>query len=161
LLRRLKPTRAVRVDASIALGLVGSITGVSGLVLAWQSQREESEVLLAAYASAGRDDLTAEGFGLRMEVVNASLRPVIVRSADLVLDGEVVAHASAYLDDPKVLDSARANPTLISDRSRPFPIGLGARSGRSLVVVMDVWRPVARAETRRSNRLRGSSWCAC
>jgi hypothetical protein len=149
LLRQFNPTLVRRISAPLAFGLIGMITGASGLYLSWRTAEEESAVVLSAYASASRADVTSDGFGLRVELVNASLRPVIVRSASLVLDGGVAARASGYLDDPKLLDRARAEPALIGDSASSFPIGLGAREGRSVVLLMDVWRPLVAAETAR------------
>ena len=52
---------------------------------------EQAEVRLAAYPTASPDDITPQGLGVRVVLVNESLRPIVLRSAALLLDGETVS----------------------------------------------------------------------
>jgi hypothetical protein len=136
-----------RVTAGLLFGLVGMITGTLGLYIAWQTAREQEAVVLSAYPTASPADLTHAGLGVRVQVVNTSLRPVIVRNASLWIDGTRISEATGYLEDVRVLDRATVDPSAITDSRRDFPISLSEREGRSLAILMDVWRPFVNADT--------------
>ena len=57
------------------------------LYIAWNTTSQEAAVVLNAYPTASSDDLTHVGFGVRVQLVNESLRPVIVEKASLWVDG--------------------------------------------------------------------------
>ena len=63
--------------------LVGMATGVTSLYITWRSTSEEAALRLTAYPTASQADITPQGLGVRVELVNESLRPVVLRSAEL------------------------------------------------------------------------------
>jgi hypothetical protein len=134
-------------NAGFIFGLVGMLTGTLSLFLSWRVSQEEAAVALQAYPTANPTDLTHEGFGLRVEIVNRSLRPVIVRGASLWAGGEKLSEATGYLEDVTVLDESAANPQSVTQRRRHFPITVNAREGRTFALLMDVWTPILAAPT--------------
>jgi hypothetical protein len=144
---------------ALAIALVGMVTGVTSLYVAWRSHSEETAITLDAYPTASQADITPQGLGLRVELVNQSLRPIVLRSASLVLDGEVVSQASGWIDDVRLVEEASSDPARLRAAQLTFPIGLAAREGRSVAVIMDVWTPFVAAsssadETLARNRFR-------
>jgi hypothetical protein len=132
-------------SAAILFGLIGMLTGISSLILSWQTSKEQSEIVLHAYPTASSTDLTHAGFGLRVELVNQSLRPIIIRSASLWDAGEKISDGVGYLDDVKLLELSNVDPAALGRSRRDFPITLGERQGRTVAVLMDVWTPVMTA----------------
>jgi hypothetical protein len=133
------------VDAGFIFGLAGLLTGALSLFLTWRVSQEEAAVALQAYPTADPTDLTHEGFGLRVEIVNRSLRPVIVRRASLWAHGAKLSEATGYLEDAKILDASAANPEAVTQRKRQLPITVNAREGRTVAFLMDVWTPIVTA----------------
>jgi hypothetical protein len=131
--------------AGVAFGLVGMATGITSLFLAWQVHSEETAVVLTAYPAATPSDLTHEGLALRVGLVNQSLRPIIVRDASLWQGEKRVGDAAGYLEDVKLLEQSTVNPAAISDARRDLPITLEAREGRTVAVLIDVWKPIVTA----------------
>jgi hypothetical protein len=123
------------------------ITGGLSLYITWRTTSEEAAVVLEAYPTASADDLTHAGFGVRVQLVNESLRPVIVQGASLWVDDREMTSAVGYLPDGHLLDRSATAPATITDARLDFPLSLNAREGRSIAVLMDVWRPVVTAES--------------
>jgi hypothetical protein len=150
--------------AAITFGIVGMLTGVTSLFLTWQARSEETAVVLAAYPTTTPSNLTHEGLAVRFEVVNQSLRPIILRGASLWQRGEKIGDATGYLDDVRLVERSTIDPAGITDARRDLPITLPARDGRALVLLIDVWKPVVNASTsvaevaarRRLNRFLGT-----
>jgi hypothetical protein len=150
--------------AAITFAIVGMLTGITSLLLTWQARSEETAVVLAAYPTTTPSNLTHEGLAIRFEVVNQSLRPIILRSASLWQRGEKIGDATGYLDDVRLVERATIDPAAITDARRDLPITLPARDGRALVLLIDVWNPVVNASTsvvevaarRRLNRFLGT-----
>jgi hypothetical protein len=134
-------------NVAIIVALVGMATGVTSLYITWRSTSEESALRLDAYPTASQTDISPQGLGVRTELVNESLRPVVIRSADLLLDGEVVSKASGWIGDAGLLERAASEPSRLTTSMRTFPIGLGAREGKSVVLMMDVWTPFVDASS--------------
>ena len=134
-----------RVTAGLVFGLIGMLTGCLSLYIAWRTTSQEAAVVLHAYPTASADDLTHVGFGVRAQLVNESLRPVIVESASLWVDGREVTDATGYLADAQLLDQSAFAPATITDARLDFPISMNAREGRSVAILMDVWRPIVAA----------------
>lgn len=132
-------------NLTLLIALIGMATGLTSLYIGWQSNREESALRLSAYPSASLADITPQGLGVRVELVNESLRPIVLRSAQLLLDGEVVSTATSWVDDVAALDAAASQPARLALAQKTFPIGLRAREGNSVVLMMDVWSPVIEA----------------
>jgi hypothetical protein len=141
-----------RLTASLIFGLIGMLTGALSLVLTWRLSVEEAAVVLTAYPTASAVDLTHEGLGLRVELVNESLRPVIVRGASLWADREKLSEGVGFLEDVNLLDVSNVDPAAVSRGRRNFPITLNAREGRTVAVLMDVWRPVLAASSPARSR---------
>ena len=129
--------------AAVVFGLIGMVTGVLGLVIAYQAQHEQQVVNFAAYPSAGLSDLTPQGLGVRVQVVNQSLRPVIVRGAALYDGKKRLARATGYFTDASVLDNAEVDPSQLTSRLTNLPLNLGAREGRPMALLLDVWNGVS------------------
>jgi hypothetical protein len=129
----------------VIFGLVGMITGTLSLYITWQTTSQEAAVVLDSYPAASSEDLTHAGFGVRAQLVNESLRPVIVENASLWIDGRKTSDATGYLADPGVLDRSSAAPAEITDSRLDFPISMNAREGRSVAILMDVWQPIVSA----------------
>jgi hypothetical protein len=136
-----------RVTAGVLFGLAGMITGTLSLYIAWQTRSEESAVLLSAYPAASPGDLTHAGFGVRVQLVNESLRPVIVQSASLLVGDTKISDATGYLEDPHILDRSTLDPAAITNSRLDFPLSLNQREGRSVAILMDVWKPIVSAGT--------------
>lgn len=134
-------------SVALVAALVGMVTGVTSLYISWQSTREEAEVRLSAYPTASPDDITPQGLGVRVVLVNESLRPIVIRSAALVLDGEAVSQAIGWIDDVRLLEGTASDPSRTSAAQQTFPIGLAAREGKSVAFVMDVWTPFVDASS--------------
>jgi hypothetical protein len=131
-----------QLSSGLVFGLIGMLTGVLSLALSYRTQHEQAAVDFVAYPSAGSTDLTHAGLGVRVQLVNQSLRPVIVRSASLWQGQTRVADASGYLEDARALDRANIDPAAISQDRLNFPLGLNAREGRTVAFLLDVWRPI-------------------
>ena len=138
--------------AGIAFGLVGMVTGVAGLYIAWQTQSEQTDIKLTAYPSASEADLTHEGLGIRVELVNQSLRPVIIRSASLWRGSAKIGDAVGYVADVATLDRTNSDPAAVSRARLRFPITVDARAGRTFALLVDVWRPIVTAPTASAQR---------
>ena len=136
-----------QLSAALIFGLVGMITGSLSLYIAWRTTSEEAATVLSAFPTASSSDLTHAGFGVRTQLVNKSLRPVIVQGASLWVDGNKISEATGYLDDARLLDRSTVSPASITDERADFPISLNAREGRPVAVLMDVWRPIVAAES--------------
>ena len=134
-------------NVALVVALVGMATGVTSLYITWRSTSEEAALRLDAYPTASQNDITPQGLGVRTELVNESLRPVVLRSAELLLDGEAVAKASGWIGDVGLLERATSEPTRLVTSQRAFPIGLGAREGKSVVLMMDLWTPFVDASS--------------
>ena len=126
---------------ALVVALVGMVTGVTSLYITWRSTSEESALKLAAYPTASQNDITPQGLGVRVELVNESLRPIVLRSAQLLLDGDVVSDANGWIADVGMLEEAASDPSRLTASRRTFPIGLGAREGKSVAIMMDLWTP--------------------
>ena len=85
------------------------------------------------------------GFGVRVQLVNESLRPVIVERASLWVNGQETTDATGYLADAQLLDQSAVAPAAITEGRLDFPISMSAREGRSVAILMDVWRPIVTA----------------
>jgi hypothetical protein len=129
--------------AALLFGLVGMLTGVVGLVFAYQAQHEQQIVSFAAYPSASVGDLTPAGLGVRVRLENQSLRPVIVSGASLWQRRARLASASGYVSDSRILDSAEIDPSQLTGRLANLPLNIGAREGRSVALLLDVWNGVS------------------
>jgi hypothetical protein len=123
------------------------ITGSLSLYIAWRTTSEEAATVLSAFPTASSSDLTHAGFGVRTQLVNKSLRPVIVQSGSLWVDGKKISDATGYLEDARLLDRSTLSPGAITAERLDFPISLNAREGRSMAVLMDVWRPIVAADS--------------
>lgn len=132
---------------ALVVALVGMVTGVTSLYISWRSTTEQAEVRLSAYPTASPDDITPQGLGIRVVLVNESLRPIVLRSAALLLDGATVAQATGWIDDVRLLDSAASDPSSVSAAQQTFPIGLAEREGKSVAFIMDVWTPFVDASS--------------
>jgi hypothetical protein len=106
---------ADRMNAGLVFGLVGMITGTLSLYITWRATSEESATVVSAFPTASSSDLTHAGFGVRTQLVNKSLRPVIVQNASLWVDGNKISDATGYLDDPRLLDRSSVSPGAITD----------------------------------------------
>ena len=126
---------------ALVVALVGMVTGVTSLYITWRSTSEESALKLAAYPTASQNDITPQGLGVRVELVNESLRPIVLRSAQLLLDGDVVSDGNGWIADVGMLEEAASDPSRLTASRRTFPIGLGAREGKSVAIMMDLWTP--------------------
>lgn len=135
-----------RMTAGVLFGLVGMITGSLSLYITWRTTSEAAAVVLDAYPTAGAEDITHAGFGVRVQLVNKSLRPVIVQDASLWVDGKKMSDATGYLDDVRLLDRSAAEPAAITEDRLDFPISMNEREGRTVAILMDVWRPIVAAE---------------
>ena len=145
-------------SVAIVVAFVGMATGATSLYLTWSARSEEAALLLSAYPTASQNDITPQGLGLRVELVNGELRPVVVRSADLLLDGEVVSAASGWVDNVGLLDQAASNPSLLRGALRTFPITLDARAGKEVALMMDVWSPLVGASSTRDETVTRKSF---
>jgi hypothetical protein len=131
------------ISPELLFGLIGMLTGITGLLFAYQSQHEQQVVSFAAYPTAGADDLTVGGLGVRLQLVNQSLRPVIVRNASLWQGKTRLADATGYLRDARELALANVDPDSVKAKIAQFPLNLGAREGRSAALLLDVWNGVS------------------
>ena len=68
-----------------------------------------------------------------------------MQSATLWVDGQ---DATSRRDTSRTRSSsiARPRPAAISDAQLAFPLSMSAREGRSVALLMDVWRPIVTAE---------------
>ncbi len=144
---------------ALVIAVVGMVTGVTGLYISWRSASEQAAIQLDAYATASPSDITPQGLAVRVEFVNQSLRPIVVRSAFLLLDGEVVSEATGWIDDVRLVEEAASDPARLRAAQLTFPIGLAAREGKSVALMMDVWTPFVDAasaadESTARNRFR-------
>jgi hypothetical protein len=137
---------------ALVVGLVGMVTGVTSLYIAWSAQSEEAALRLNAYPTADLGDITPQGLAIRVELVNEGLRPIVVRSAQLLLDDAPVANASAWIDDAGVLEDAASEPSRLISSQRTFPISLDAREGKAVALVMDVWTPLVGASSEKAEK---------
>jgi hypothetical protein len=141
--------------AAILFGLIGLITGVVGLVFSYQAQHEQQVINFAASPSAGLSDLTPQGLGVRLNVVNQSLRPVIVRGASLWDGPTRLALATGYFSDVRVLNSAEVDPSQLTTRLTNLPLNVGAREGHSMGLLLDVWSGVSESKGTAAQAARG------
>ena len=127
------------ITSGLIFGLVGALTGTTGLFFSYRAEHEQAAIRFAAYPSASAGDLTSAGLGIRMQLVNQSLRPVIVRGASLWVGTTQLASATGYLKDPRGLARAADDPGAVTAAQSDFPLNLNAREGRTAALVFDFW----------------------
>ena len=135
-------------SAALIFGLVGMITGSLSLYIAWRTTSEEAATVLSAFPTASNSDLTHAGFGVRTQLVNKSLRPVIVQGGSLWVDGNKISDATGFLDDaspPRPVESVPRR-----DHRRTTGLPDQPQCTRRTVdgpCCMDVWRPIVAADS--------------
>lgn len=118
---------------------------------------EERSVNVDGFAVANTLGSTPNGYGVDVSVINDSLRPVIVSSVSLIVDGIKVTRASEYLPDPRSLNdqSTRGDESL--EQALPFPLAIPARGTRTIGALFKFLRVDAVFYARRdSPALRGA-----
>jgi hypothetical protein len=136
-----------RIGSRLALvfGLIGMLTGVLGLVFSYRAQHEQEVLKFAAFPHAALSDLTGAGLTVRVQLVNQSLRPVVVQGASLWNGNERLANASGYLQDTRILDNPNSDPAELTSELADLPLNIGAREGRTTALLLDVWSGISSA----------------
>jgi hypothetical protein len=111
------------------------MTGIAGLVVASQQRGEERRIVVRIVARGNGRDYSNEGFGLRVTLVNESLRGLTIVGARLYIDGKRIGTADGFLADPRVLDRQLLYPGAVSDERRELPLGLAPRAERSIALL--------------------------
>lgn len=109
---------------SLAVGVVGYI-----------AFHERTSVDLEGFAVANTLSSTPSGYGVDVAIVNNSLRPVIVRSVGLEVDGVPVTEASEYLPEPRILKDQSMRGDQPVDQAIAFPLAIPARGTRTIGVL--------------------------
>ena len=129
---------------SLAVGVVGYI-----------AFHERTSVHLEGFAVANTLGSTPGGYGIDVSIINDSLRPVIVRSVSLEVDGVPVTEAAEYLPEPRILNDQSTRGDRPIEQAVAFPLAIPARGARTIGALFrfghvdEVWY----ARERRSSRI--------
>jgi len=120
---------------TLAVALVGAFTGIVGLTITSRQSQEERQVTVRLLARANGRDYSNEGFGLRVALVNESLRGVSVVGARLYIDGHRLDVADGFLLATRVLDRQLIEPAGVTDQRRELPFSMPSRSERNIALL--------------------------
>jgi hypothetical protein len=132
---------------SLALVVAGFslATAIVAGYLSYGALHEQRAVSIEGFAVANALGETKTGYGIRVSLVNESLRPVIVRSVDLMANGTKIGRAVAFTPEFDFLryGSTMRDPGL---EAQPPPIAVGERSVRTVAALLDFSEPADEAE---------------
>jgi hypothetical protein len=97
-------TRPFIVLGSYVVGIAGLIVAILGYSLACSTSSEQKAVQLTVRPTVNQRDFTDEGLGLRVAIVNESLRSVIISRASLWMGACKVGDALGWVRDVRVFD---------------------------------------------------------
>jgi hypothetical protein len=123
---------------ALVVSAIAVTTSIRACATADDALQEERDVEVQLYAYANPRDDTLDGFGIRATFINEGLRPIIVRDLHVELDGKLLAPASAYLRDPRVLDLHDLKPDRVSTQQQPLPVTIPSRSAKTVAVLFDL-----------------------
>jgi hypothetical protein len=122
---------------TLAIAMIGAVTGVLSLVLGAEDRTEQRRVEVVVRAAANQRDFTNEGFGLRVSVVNSGLRGVAITDASLYLAGHLLGVASNYLGTRRPLDRYLMEPAAVTDQRLDLPVSVPTRGERNIVLLFE------------------------
>jgi hypothetical protein len=124
-----------------ALAVISLVVSILALVLSYLANREETAVNLHAAASINSLGSTPAGYAVRISFINESLRPVIVSSMMLKVDGVAVAPISSVLAGDEAGSDAASLGDEPLESARSLPFALPARGAQSITGLADFSRP--------------------
>jgi hypothetical protein len=113
------------------------VLSVIGVKQSGEAASEQRAIEVQGVATANQLLRTNEGLGLLVSLTNASLRPLILRDAILLLDGRRIGRANRYLANATVLARIQLDPGRVVGNTQSLPLTLGARDGRTLGLFID------------------------
>ncbi len=113
------------------------MAGVSAY-FAHEASEEQRSVDLEGLATINSLGQTAAGYGVRVSLINGSLRPIIVRSIVLVVDGVRVAGATSYIKNAAILEDATRRHGQPFDDARTLPFTINARTTETIAAFLNL-----------------------
>lgn len=139
--------------APILISVSGIVISVLAFFLSYSVQNEQEAVRVEGVAVANTLGSTPKGYGIRLSLINDSLRPVIIRSVTLVVDGVRVAPALEYLPDARSLnDQSTRGDEPVRD-AVPFPLTIRARGARTIAPLLSFAQADEIFYARRNNSI--------
>ena len=134
-------TRPFFVLGSYLVGVVGLIVAILGYSLACSTSNEQKAVNLSVDATVNQRDFTDEGLGLRVTLVNESLRSVVITDGAFWMCRCKVGNAIGWIRDVRVFDRHGIDPGAITDDKLDLPITINSREGMVVALLVDAWAP--------------------
>lgn len=114
---------------------IGLVVSIGAFAVSLSALEEERDVDFTLVARANQRDYTNEGFGVRLTLVNESLRPVIVTKVSLLFEDFLLARTSGYLSDVRALDTYSIDPGRVTEERRDLPITIPARTAQTVALL--------------------------
>jgi hypothetical protein len=123
--------------------------GISGLsfLLAQQSRSEEKAVVLDVYPSVRSADVNETDAGLRVVLVNQSLRRIVIREAALWMGDCEIGRVDQWLPDVAIFDRRFVDPAW-SERILEMPVTVEARHGSAIALFVPYSLPCLDTTTK-------------
>lgn len=134
-------SRTVHLVITNIVAVLALIVSILSFKVANRSAMEERSVRFRSFATANARDHTNEGFGLRVTLLNESLRSLIVTSADLYLGDCKLGELVGWLDQPRILDRYPIEPGGVTENLLRPPITVQAREGITYVMMINLSSP--------------------
>lgn len=135
-----EPRWTRREIATLVVATIGVVISLLALVVSLLNHGEETTVKVEGVAVANTLGSTPMGYGIRVSIINDSLRPVIVKSLSLYVDGVAVAPAEEYLPDPRRLNDQSTRGDEPLHDAEPLPLAIPARGARTIAALLNFTR---------------------
>lgn len=146
-----------RDNLAVAMAAFSLGVAMAAGVVSYLAFHEDRSVNVEGFAIANTLGSTPNGYGVVVSIINDSLRPVIVRSVSVMVDGVSVTRASEYLSDPRSLNDQSTRGDESMQKALPFPLAIPARGTRSVGALFGFQRADEVFFARRSSpALRGA-----
>lgn len=136
------PKRPRRESLALVISSISLAVSIIVGLLSYGALHEERAVRIDGFAAANPLGDTQPGYGIRVALINESLRPVIVRSMTLETDGTAIAPATSFLPSSKFLTDLSLQPDQPILATHTFPVALGARSTRTMAVFFNLYEAI-------------------
>lgn len=129
--------RKRRADWGLIIGGLGLVVALVSAWIALSVRNEQTSISITGEGTALAPDPSVDGYSVRMSLVNSGLRPVVIRSMNLEVDGQSAAEVSGYV--PRAPSLAVLSGDL-AEEAKPLPFTLGERSGMTLTALLSFGR---------------------
>jgi hypothetical protein len=121
---------------TLAIAVVGALTGIAGLVLGLEAREEERQISLSGHATVTTHDTNHGLHIIRLSLANAGLRGVVVQDASLWVNGKHASTAIGFFPEFQSLEQA-SFPGEKPLRRQSLPFTLPERQAAVVGFVME------------------------